>query len=117
MDMEFERLFKHACWLHLDHAIHRYLLCNTEGRLDGAEKATQHLEMSYFYVAAVKGLDPEQVRLHERNAYMAVHDHTQLLTDNLDVEIGFPLTGRPDYEDLAPKFFERFHELAMQALR
>lgn len=110
-------LFKNACRLHLDFPIHRYLMANAEGRWDGAEKAQRHLEMSYFYAAVVHGVSEDQARIFHDETYMAVHDNTQTLTDNLDTEIGFPLTGRPDYDALAPKFFERFHELAMQALR
>lgn len=115
--MDYQKLFKQACRLHLEFAIHRYLMANAEGRCDGAEKALRHLEMSYFYAAAFKGITTEEARIHEHDAYMAVHDHTQTLTDNLDTEIGFPLTGRPDYGTLAPLFFERFHDLAMQAMR
>lgn len=110
------KLFKNACRLHLQFPIMRYLISNTDGRLDGAEKALRHLEMSYFYVAAIKGVDTETVRLDHHDEYMAVHDTTQELTDNLDEAIGFPLRGRPDYDDLAPKFFEQFHALAMKAL-
>lgn len=106
--------FKHACWLHLSFAINRYLMSNAEGRCNGAEKATRHLEMSRFYAAVVRGVEEHQANHVE---CMAVHDHTQTLTDNLDTEIGFPLVGRPDYDKLAPLFFEKFHTLAMQALR
>ncbi len=109
-------LFKNACWQSIHFPIMRYLMSNADGRWDGAEKAQRHLEMSYFYVAVVKGLDVDAVRLNEDEAYMAVHDATQALTDNLDEAIGFPLRGRPDYEALAPVFFEKFHALALQAL-
>lgn len=112
-----ENRFKHVCWLHLSFAVNRYLMSNADGRWDGAEKAARHLEMSYFYVAAVRGVEIDAARMHHHDEYMAVHDRTQALTENLDVEIGFPLVGRPDYEHLAPLFFEKFHDLAMQALR
>lgn len=114
--IEMDKFFKQACWLHLNHAIHRYLMSNAEGRYNGGEKAERHLEMSYFYVAAVKGVEVERARLDHHDLYMAVHDTTQELTDYLDEVIGFPLKGRPDYDDLAPKFFEHFHRLAMKAL-
>lgn len=107
---------KQACWLHLNHAIHRYLISNADGRENPGEKAEQHLVMSYFYVAMHKGLEIEDVRLDHHDANMAVHDHTQSLNSYLDEQIGFPLRGWPDYDDLAPKFFERFHALAMEAL-
>lgn len=110
------KMFKHACWLNVEFAVKRYLMSNAEGRWDGAEKAQRHLEMSYFYVAAVKGVDLERVRLDHHDDYMAVHDATQEMTSNLDEAIGFPLRGRPDYDDLAPKFFEKFHALALAAL-
>ena len=35
----------------------------------------------------------------------------------LDERIGFPLDSVPDYDKLAPLFFEQFHGLAVQALR
>jgi hypothetical protein len=115
--MTLEQQFKHAIWLHLSFAVNRYLMSNADGRINGAEKGTRHLEMSTFYVAVVKGVEEQFARMHYRTECTAVHDHTQSLTDNLDLEIGFPLIGRPDYDTLAPLFFEKFHALAMQALR
>lgn len=115
--MTLEQQFKHAMWLHLSFAINRYLMSNAEGRLNGAEKATRHLEMSAFYVAVVKGVEEQVASMRFHAECTAVHDHTQALTDYLDEEIGFPLTGRPDYDTLAPLFFEKFHALALQALR
>lgn len=109
-------LFKNACRIHLDFMIHRYLMANAEGREDGAEKAQRHLEMCYFYLAAFNGVSEDQARRDFIDEYSALHDHTQALTDYLDEQIGFPLKGRPDYETLAPLFFERFHELAMEHL-
>lgn len=112
-----EKLFKQACWLHLSFIINRYLMSCAEGRWDGAEKAQRHDELCKFYVAVVRGLDSEDlVRRHHEDDYQGVHSITQALTDNLDTEIHFPLTGRPDYEQLAPLFFERFHDLAMRAM-
>lgn len=118
--MSAEQMFKQACRLHLDHAMHRYLISNTAGRLDGGEKAQRHIELCTFYVAAVRGVnDLDMVRRgrdgHEDD-YQAVHDTTQALTDYLDEEIGFPLESRPDYDALVPLFFEKFHALAMKAL-
>jgi hypothetical protein len=48
--------------------------------------------------------------------YLLVHSATQRLTDRLDEAIGFPLVGQPDYELLVTRFFEQFHDLAIQAL-
>jgi hypothetical protein len=93
-------------------------MSNAEGRWSGSEKAQRHMELCQFYVAAFKFHgDPDTVRREFPKAYEAVHYKTQELTGFLDEKIGFPLTGRPDYEKLEPLFFEQFHELAMIALR
>lgn len=108
--------FRHVCWLHTRHTIGRYLMSNAEGRWDGFEKALRHRELCQFYVAAVKGTDhPDKVDVTSED-FLAVHTATQELTDRLDEAIGFPISGRPDYDDLEPKFFEKFHDLAMAAL-
>lgn len=108
--------FKHACRLHTGFTIARYLMSNAAGRCDGAEKAQRHRELCQFYVAAVRGhKDPERVDTLSED-YLAVHRKTQELTDYLDTAIGFPLDRRPDYDTLEPKFFEKFHELALAAL-
>jgi len=108
--------FKQACWLSLEFAVNRYLMSNAHGRWDGAEKAHRHIELCTFYVAAVRGVSRDEVRIEFEPDFKAVHDHTQALTDNLDEAIGFPLESDPDYTALAPKFFERFHALALAAL-
>ena len=100
-----------ACRLHADFAINRYLMSNADGRESGAEKAQRHHELCEFYVDVFRGEDDE-----DQNWYWAAHTATQQLTDNLDTEIGFPLKGAPDYDKLAPLFFERFHALASAAL-
>lgn len=116
--MDAQKLFKQACWLHLRFTIYRYLMTNAEGRWDGAEKALRHIELCTFYVGVVHGVrDTDEVRREHEDDFQFVHTATQALTDNLDTEIGFPLTGRPDYDALAPKFFECFHELAMKVLQ
>ena len=111
-----EAAFRQACWLHLQLAVTRYLLCNSVGRLDGAEKAHRHMEMCTFYVAVVRGVELERVRRDHEDDYQRVHTNTQKLTDYLDEVIGFPLHERPDYDRLAPKFFEKFHALALEVL-
>jgi len=108
--------FKHVCWIHTAWTIHRYLMSNAEGRWDGAEKALRHRELCQFYVAAVRGQEPDRVSSVDNSDYEAVHEGTRELTDYLDTAIGFPITGRPEYDDLAPRFFEKFHALAMSAL-
>lgn len=110
-------LFKQACWLHCQFAIGRYLMSNASGRQNGAEKAIRHEELCSFYVAAVNGVDDlDLVRRYHEQAYQTVHTKTQELTDFLDEMIGFPLNSQPDYDNLAPKFFEDFHSLALEAL-
>lgn len=109
--------FKHACWLNMQHAIHRYLMSNAEGRWDGAEKATRHIELCKFMVAVLRNGDPETIRREFESEYQAVHEKTQELTSYLDEQIGFPISGRPDYEKLAPLFFENFFDLAIAAIQ
>lgn len=109
-------LFKRACWIHLSFMISRYLMSNADGRWDGAEKAMCHIEMCQFYVGVLRGVAPDDVRRDFEVEFQAIHSKTQELTDHLDECIGFPLIGSPDYDVLAPLFFETFHELAMGAL-
>jgi len=108
----------------MDFHIHRYLMVNTIGRLDGSEKADQHLRLSYIYVANRVGLvNPDGAfrvevnNTHGKMAWRIVHDATQELTDYMDEVIGFPLEEgvRPDYDELAPKFFDEFIRLADEA--
>ena len=107
--------FKRAARIHTGTAVARYLMANAYGRWDGVLKAHCHRELCSFYVAIHLGVAPEQVQLDEP-PYEAVHTATQVLTDALDEEIGFPLDQTPDYDKLEPLFFERFHTLALQAL-
>ena len=109
--------FKNACRIHTDFMVARYLMSNADGRQDGAEKAHYHMELCKFYVATIRGHDdPDTVRREHEDDFQAVHEKTQELTSYLDEVIGFPITGRPDYDTLKPLFFERFHKLAMTAL-
>lgn len=109
-------LFESACRIHLQFMIERYLMSNAEGRWDGAEKATRHREMCGFYVAVTQGIEVHDAHRLHPDICKAVHKATQVLTDNLDEKIGFPLKGRPDYDDLFPKFFSEFHRIAMDAV-
>ena len=110
-------MLKHALWLASSFTVHRYLMSNAEGRWSGAEKAACHDELCRLYVAVFRGVEVDQVRVDLEADWMAVHDATQELTDHMDVVIGFPLKGVPDYEALAPKFFAYFHRLAAHAIR
>jgi len=106
---------RHLLWLLMDFPIHRYLLSNTIGRLNGFEKAEQHLALSAIFVAAKKRCDEDQAKRYPE--WMIVHDATQKLTDYLDTEIGFPIneTDDIDYEMFARKFFDKFIALAEKA--
>lgn len=117
LEVEKMDLFKNACRIHTGFAVNRYLMSNAAGRQCGAEKAQRHTELCSFYVATFFGGDPERVPAMHSEAYRAVHSATQALTDYLDERIGFPLNSRPDYEQLAPAFFEEFHSLAVDALQ
>jgi hypothetical protein len=108
---DFEILFTASCRLHTNFMIGRYLMSNADGRWDGAEKAQRHIELCEFYLNCF-GID----KIDEYEAFEAVHDATQELTDNLDTMIGFPLKGRPNYDELEPKFFDIFHKIAIQTL-
>lgn len=107
---------KHACWLHTQTWIHRYLMSNADGRWNGAEKAQRHRELCQFYVALFRGKEEEDIKSGIDEDYERVHEDTQELTGYLDEQIGFPLKGRPDYDPLALLFFEKFHTMALKSL-
>lgn len=114
--------FKTARMIATNHMIHRYLMSNADGRWDGAEKALRHEELCTYYVGlhlGITALDLVRGRCAEVGEclYQAVHTATQELTGYLDEKIGFPLSGRPDYDNLAPLFFEQFDELALKAIK
>jgi hypothetical protein len=106
---------RHLLWMLMEHSIHRYLLSNTKGRLNGFEKAEQHLAMSAIFVAAKKRCEVDQAKRHKE--WMIVHDATQKLTGYLDTEIGFPIdeTDEIYYDKLSRKFFDKFIALAEEA--
>ena len=51
--------------------------------------------------------------------YAEVHEATQKLTGHLETVIGYPLDRHEeiDYDDLAPKFFDKFYDIATRAIR
>ena len=117
-----DKRINHLLWMQMERGIMRYLMSNTEGRRDGAEKAHWHIELTHIYMASILFChkdathyvrEPDGMELFED-----IHDHTQELTSYLDTEIGFPLDDRrPDYKTLIPKFFKRFIELADEAVQ
>lgn len=109
---------EHLLWLMMEDHIHRYLMANAEGRCDGYAKAMHHIELCKIYVASVRMCEVDNAGREHVDAddwtllYSVIHDASQDLTSFMDEVIGFPITGRPDYEVLAPKFFKEFVRLA-----
>lgn len=94
-------------------------MSNADGRQDGAEKAEQHITLCELFIASVELCTPDEVIWgKKRNSpFWRVHNQTaDGLTDRMDEVIGFPITGRPDYDRLAPKFFNVFIDLANKAI-
>ena len=110
-------LFKRAAWLRLERTINQYLMANAHGRWDGALKAHAHREMCCFYLAVYLNCEESMVLREHDELFRDVHRATQdELTDYLDEVIGFPRDSRPDYDTLAPKFFEVFHNTVSRIL-
>jgi len=91
--------------------IHRYLIANSHGVCDGAAKAHHHLNLCRMYVASKKLCRTDEVD-DVSDYFESIHSSTQRLTDNMDTLIEFPIDSKPDYDELAPKFFEQFIILA-----
>ena len=114
MNKKLEKQNRHLLWLLMEHSIVRYLLSNTHGRLNGHEKAEQHIQLSAIFLAYKKICSIDKARTDDD--WIKIHNATRELTDHLDREIGFPIYERPDdYDELARKFFDRFIELAEKA--
>lgn len=112
----FELNAKHLLWLLMEFGIHRYLQSNTYGKADGSQKAHWHFELCKIAIASIYQCDIEDAAEDdERLAHLKrIHGESQELTCNLDKEIGFPLKEKsPNYEKLAPLFFDKFIEIAL----
>ena len=109
----YKELFKKVCRADTSFYICRYLIANTDGRLDGAEKAEKHILLCEYYLEAfaIEKYSDDWMELFEQ-----IHDNTQELTDKMDEKIGFPIKGRPDYDSLEPKFFDIFHSIATKTI-
>lgn len=116
MTLTDKQRFRHTCWMGMEFDIHRYLMANAEGRQDGAEKAFNHIRLCCFMISAYT-LDPKDAVNSSHPLFKAVHTGTQVLTDFLDDEIGFPVRGEPKYDELAVKFFDRFFVLSIKAMK
>ena len=89
----------------------RYLLSKTPGRLNGYDKAEQHLNLSAIFLASKLFCSIDKARSNEN--LMRIHEATTKLTDHMDKEIGFSTSEEEyDYYGLSRKFFDRFIELA-----
>lgn len=105
---------RNACFLATRFDVARYLIANTQGRLDGAEKATRHRSLCDFYTAVLTGGDPDTAAAWQPEIHSAIHRRTQqALTDRLDQAIGFDLRGGGDHELMCGAFFESFHAIAL----
>lgn len=107
---------RHALWLLMERDIGRYLLVNSHGRWDGAEKAMRHISLCTTYLSVALCCPSDQVRTFNEDSFQKVHKKTQELTDHMDQIIGFPLESMPDFDALAPRFFNEFVRLAMEAV-
>lgn len=108
---------KHLLWLLMSHHIHRYLIANTDGRLDYHQKAEQHIILCKIFLAGHFMCEIDEAGMLYPDEFEVVHDDTQELTGYMDVKIGFPHQGRPDYGKLKPLFFDKFYELATDSLK
>ncbi len=120
----------------VSHPVVRYLICNTPGRQDGAEKASVHKTLCERFIAYTKLVDPDDAwdyKRRNKNKYSGtpgqsgfligeglydfVHDHTQKLTGHLD-KIGMPrdTSKYPDYDAMADAFTREFFRLANEAV-
>jgi hypothetical protein len=89
--------------------IHRYLMHNTEGRLNSAGKAHEHYAISKILAVYFTGKE-DSMNDNCDLIWRIIHDYTQdVLTDRLDEVIGFPidehLAGR-EYDIYIDSFFE-----------
>ncbi len=107
---------RHLMWLMVQDDIHQYLRACTAGRLSGARKAQVHIELVDNYIAWWFQCEKHQAKQCEEKLW-AVHDATRVFTDHMDEAIGFPpYDEHPDYDDLAPLFFQEFHKIAVKVL-
>ena len=90
----------------MEFEIHRYLLVNTYGRLDGNEKYERHKNISvilYEFLTCKKYNE-----IYDFPKMRNIHDYlAEILTDRMDEVIGFPIYEKIyDYDELTERFFE-----------
>jgi len=91
----------------LSFPISRYLMANSCQRLDGLEKAKQHIKISKILLGFITC---DEVKERRHFAWRKIHDYlADILTDRMDEVIGFPI-DKPlygtDYIPLEKKFFD-----------
>lgn len=111
----------HMLWLSMMEDIVKYLLVNTEGLLNGSEKADHHRSLCNTYLASVLLVMPRDIHrdFDSMDMFDFVHTKTQDLTSFLDDEIGFPLYDRniPDYAEYTVLFFNKFIKYADDGMK
>jgi len=110
-----KKLTKREIWmLHylLDFHCVRYMMCNSRGREDGAEKADVHLRISAALCNFIlcEGTPRNEDTYKVNECVHPVHDYlANILTDRMDEVIGFPI-DRPlhseEFDEFANKFFQ-----------
>ena len=77
----------------LDFPVVRYMMCNSKGRMDGAEKADNHIEISQNICMFIlsEGRPRHERTPKVRQCTMVVHDYlAEILTDRMDEVIFYP---------------------------
>lgn len=103
-------------WLLMKFDIYRYLMSNAMGRENGFEKSERHISLIKTYLSYKWEIDPYDGMIIE-DTFDDIHTHTQSLTDHLDIQIGFPLDSHPNYDALAPLFFDKFVKLCEESFK
>jgi hypothetical protein len=107
---------KHLMWLLMKNDIPRYLAVCADGYENGSAKSIIHIHLCDIFIAGYCMCEIERAMSLYYTRWHIVHEATQELTDYMDDEIGFPKKGTPDYEKLSPLFFDKFFDLAKNAL-
>jgi hypothetical protein len=89
----------------MEFEIHRYLLANTYGRLDGNEKYERHKNISVILYEFLTGKKYNEIK--DFSKMRNIHDYlAEILTDRMDEVIDFPIYEKPyDYDELTQRFF------------
>jgi hypothetical protein len=109
------KLSKREIWmLHylLDFHCIRYMMCNSKGREDSAEKADVHLAIATALCNFIlcEGTPRHEDTYKVNECIRPVHDYlADILTDRMDEVIGYPWQRQmygDDFKEYANKFFD-----------